>query len=674
MRTFKTTCSLDCWDQCALLVKEDGGKIISIEPDPHQPVTGNIICSKGTQHIQRLNHPDRLRYPLLKKGSTFQRISWRQALEAMAENIRATLESYGPLALLHFYDGGYGGILKNIESRFFSALGGCTTHKGSLCWGAGLAAQKYDFGAVVSHPHEDLANSNLIIIWGRNPAYTSIHLLPFIRQAREKGTIVILIDPVRTATAKICDEHIRVKPGSDGALALGMAQLMISRGLFNKQYVEQYCSGFDRFKNTCKEYTIEKTSELTGLSTKTIERLAVRYAKSKPAAIITGIGLQRHSNGGNTVRAIDALAALSGNIGIPGGGVSYANFQVDEYIDHAFLRGSDLNPQSRFYAKPQFAAALEQLEDPPVQFLYISRANPMVQVGNSRSLARAFQKIPFIVTADHFMTDTAAASDLILPCTTFLEEEDLYYNSMSHQYLNYSFRAATPPAECRSEFDYLKELADLLGVKGFPDKDTEEVLTRVIKPLTEAAGLSLKKIKEEAPLLFPLAKEIPWADGVFKTDDCKFNFYSETAEKECGNGLASYRQPEELGDLALQDKGFKYWFVTPHPRDSIHSSHRLPAEEKKIPPVYIHPQTAEKEILSSEDKVRISSIRGSIEAKVEISDMVGPDTVLVYQGWWHSSGAAVNNLTTDRLTDIGSQAAYYDCLCRIDKVENHQQI
>ncbi len=670
MRTFKTTCPLDCWDQCAMQVKEDRGKVVSIEPDPNQPVTGNVICSKGVQHIQRNDHPDRLRYPLLKKGSTFQRVSWNQALEVMADKISVTLERYGPLALLHFYDGGYGGILKNIESRFFSALGGCTTHRGSLCWGAGLAAQKYDFGAVVSHSHEDLVNSNLIIIWGRNPAYTSIHLLPFLRQAREKGTRVILIDPLRTATAKICDEHIIVKPGSDGALALGMAQLMISRNLFNKQYVEKYCSGFDRFKAICEEYTIEKTSELTGLSTETIERLAVRYAKSKPAAILAGIGLQRHSNGGNAVRAIDALAALSGNIGKPGGGVSYANFQVDKYIDHAFLRGSDLNPQNRFYAKPQFAAALEQLEDPPVEFLYISRANPIVQVGNSRSLARAFQKTPFIVTADHFMTDTAAASDLVLPCTNFLEAEDLYYNSMSHQYLNYSFRASIPPAECRSEFEYLKELADILGVKGFPKKDAENILARAIKPLTEATGLNLKKLKEETPLLFPLASDIPWADGVFKTDDCKFNFYSEAAERECGDGVAFFRQPVELGDHGLRKKGFKYWFVTPHPRDSIHSSHRLPAEEKKIPQAYIHPQTAEIETLLNKDKVRISSIRGSIEARVEISDMVGPDTVLVYQGWWHSSGAAVNNLTTDRLTDIGIQAAYYDCLCQIEKGEN----
>ncbi len=668
MRTFKTTCPLDCWDQCALLVKEEQGKLMSIEPDSNQHITGKAICGKGKMHLQRLNHPERLRYPLLKQGSSFKRVSWQQALEAMSWNINAALDKYGPLALLHFYDGGYGGILKNIESRFFSALGGCTVHKGSLCWGAGLAAQKIDFGAVLSHPHEDLINAKLIIIWGRNPAYTSIHLLPFIRQAKEKGSGVILIDPVQTATAKLSDDYIRVKPGSDGALALGLARVMISKGLFNKHYVEHNCSGFDRFSAACKEYTIDKTSELTGLPGETIEKLAVQYAESKPAAILIGIGLQRHSNGGNNVRAIDALAALSGNIGIPGGGANYANFRVDRYIDHAYLRGSDLNPQQRYYPKPQLAAALESFTDPPVEFIYISRANPMVQIGNNSRLARVFQKTSFIVTADHFMTDTAAASDLVLPCTSFLEEEDLYYTSMGHQYLNYSSRVTKPLAECRSEYDYLKELADLMEVKGFPGPDTKEILTRVVKPLTDATGFSLQRIKEKAPLLLPGANDIPWSEGVFETADRKFNFYSEKAESEGGDGVALYRQPLELNDYSLRQEGFNYWFVTPHPKDSIHSTHCLPGDEWH-PMAYIHPRAAKSEGLSNGVKVRIVSVRGSIEARVAISDRVSPDTVMVYQGWWHLSGAAVNNLTPDRLTDFGNQAAYYDCLCRLEQAE-----
>ncbi|MCJ7806873.1 MAG: molybdopterin-dependent oxidoreductase, partial [Clostridia bacterium] len=174
MKQYRTACPLDCCDQCALLVTEEKGKILSIGPDPAQLVTGNMICKKGRQHLDRLNHPDRLRYPLLKNGGSFKQISWTEALQLIAAKITAALTKHGPLSLLHFHDGGYGGLLKNIESRFFSALGGCTTHKGSLCWGAGLAAQKYDFGSVIAHPFEDLVNSRLVIIWGRNPAHTSL--------------------------------------------------------------------------------------------------------------------------------------------------------------------------------------------------------------------------------------------------------------------------------------------------------------------------------------------------------------------------------------------------------------------------------------------------------------------------------------------------------------------
>lgn len=667
MRTVKTTCPLDCWDQCALLVKEENGKIFAIGPDPDQPVTGNLICSKGRQHLQRLNHPDRLRYPLLKKGKSFERISWARALDLMAQNIRESLERYGPESLLHFYDGGYSGVLKNIESRFFSALGGCTASRGSLCWGAGLAAQKYDFGASVSHPPEDLAASKLVIIWGRNPASTSVHLLPYIRKAREKGARVVLIDPVRTATADICDRHIRVNPGSDGALALAMAGVLINRNLVDREFIARYCSGYERFQTMCSKYTAEWAAGITGLTAEEIEDLAIQYGKSRPAALLIGIGLQRYSNGGHTVRAIDALAALSGNIGKPGGGASYVNFRINRYIDHDYLQGNDLSPQRRFYDKPQLASALSDLKEPPVNLLYVSRANPMVQVGDSNSLARAFGKVPFIITAEHFMTDTAAASDLVLPCTTFLEEEDLFYNSMGHHYLNYSARIVAPQGECRSEHEFLKELAGLLGIDDFPGPEAGEILSRAIKPLTEARGLTLQSIQGRAPLAPVAGSAVPWSGGLFDTADRKFNFYSAAAENDGGEGLPYYHGPQELGDAALQQEGYRYWFATPHPRDSIHSTHRLPGWNG-TPAVYIHPLLAERENLAEGEIIRISSPRGFIEAKTKISERAGPASVLVYEGWWHSTGAAVNRLTSNRLSDLGSQAAYYDCLCRIDKI------
>ena len=669
MENVRTVCPLDCWDQCGLIVKKDGEKIKGIEADPTHPVTGSMICSKGRLHLQRINHPERLRYPLLKEGDLFKRITWQQALEIIAGRIRTALEEYGPLSLLHFYDGGYTGLVKNIESRFFSALGGCTMHRGSLCWGAGLAAQKYDFGAVKSNPYQDLLNARMIIVWGRNPAYTSIHQMYYIRQARAAGTRVVVIDPVLTSTADNCDQYIRIKPGTDGALALGMARIIIENGLVNKEFIEQYSTGFDRFVETCSEFTTAKTTEITGIPEEVIEELAFAYAQSNPSAILIGIGLQRHSNGGNTVRAIDALAAISGNIGRAGGGANYVNFQVDRFIDHDYLSGSDLNPQRRFYSKPQLAKAITELNEPPVQLLYISRANPLVQVGDSNALAEAFSKVPFIVTAEHFMTDTAAASDLVLPCTTFLEDEDFYYNSMGHQCINYGYKVSDPPGECRSEYDFLKELAGLLDLdhETFPRYGTKELIGRAIKPLMEAFNLDLEMIRKQSPFMLPEFNGIPWSDGEFQTGNGKYNFYSAAAEEETGNGLPEYRPPVELSDNLLKQKGYKYWFATPHPRSSIHSIHRLPEAGKK-PVIYMHPKTAWQEKLSEKGQVKVITERGYIIGGLVFSERVSRDTVMLFEGWWHASGAAVNNLTPDRLTDFGDQAAYYDCLCRLEKI------
>lgn len=670
MKQLTTACPHDCFDQCSLLVTVDQGKVLSIKPNSRQPVTGSTICSKGKKHLERIYHPDRLCHPLLKRNGSFTRVDWQEALEIMGGWIEYTLQKYGPHALLHFFDGGYSGLKKNVESRFFSALGGSTAHYGSLCWGAGLAAQKYDFGAVKAHPYHDLLNSRLVIIWGKNPADTAIHHQSYLKKARENGARVILIDPIKTATAASADQYVRIKPGTDGALALAMANVMVNKGLVDHEFLTGHTRGYGEFKELLKEYTPQATSELVGIAPEVIEQLAVDYASNSPAAILIGIGLQRHSNGGNTVRAIDALAALSGNIGIPGGGASYVNFRITRYLDHDYISGADLNPRNRYYPKGQLAGVLKDFQDPPVAFVYNSRANPLVQVPGGSDLIRAFERVPFKVTAEFFMTDTAAASDLVLPATYFLEEEDLYFNSMGHQYLTYGPKVVEPAGECRSEYEIFKELACRLGIENFTaaGESADDLLAGGMKPLTDATGIDLESLKETGPLLFPGGDDIPWADRKFETGDGQYHFYSEAAEDESGDALPRYREPVELSDRSLYEEGYHYWFVTPHPGDSIHSIHRLP-DRQKTPEAYIHPQTAAENKIKNGDFVRVSSKRGSIETNCIISERVPPGAVMVYEGWWLNSGAAVNNLTADRLTDMGAQAAYYDCLCRIDKKE-----
>ncbi len=667
-REHSTACPLDCWDQCSFKVVSEGEKIISIAPDPRQQVTGEFICRKGLKHLERMYHNDRLKQPLVKKNGKHVPISWEESLELMAKKIEETVKRHGPHSLMNFFDGGNGGTVKNIENRFFSALGGATRHSGGLCWSAGIAAQKYDFGAVKAHPFNDLPNSRTIIIWGRNPVITSPHTVPFIRQARKNGARVILIDPLSTASSEIADQHIRLKPATDGALALGLANIIIKNKLEDREFIQNRTAGYELYKKEVDKYSPGIVASITGIKENIIVELAYKYIQNKPSAILLGFGLQRHSNGGNTIRAIDALAAISGNVGVKGGGANYANFRVNDYIDHDFLDGNDLAPDNRYYPKPKMGSALMNFTEPPVCFLYISRSNPAVQVGNSKLVRKAISNVPFVVVAEHFMTDTAKLADLILPCSTFLEEEDLYYTSMSHAYLNYSKQVVQPQGYCRNEYHYFKDLATRLNLKGFPTGSNRDLLERAIKPLTDTFGLRLADL-EKGPVLLPGGEDIPWYDHRFAHDDQKFHLYSEQAKVNGHDPLPVFSLPEELAMIEGPDaEKFPYWLITPHIRESIHSTHFLPSELKKKPSVYLHSSTAEKEKISNGDYVNILSERGIISAWVAIDNKVGQDTVLIYQGWWLETGAAVNIATPDRITDMGDQAAYYDCRCRIEKI------
>ena len=663
-----TACPLDCWDQCSFKVISEDDRVVAIEPDQRQNVTGNFICRKGLRHLERLYHSDRLRQPLVKRDGRFIPTGWEESLDLMAEKIKETLNSYGTHALMHFYDGGNGGTVKSIESRFFSALGGVTKHTGGLCWSAGLAAQNYDFGAVRAHPFSDLKHAQTIIIWGRNPVVTSPHLLPFIRDARKKGAKVILIDPLRTASSTIADQHISIKPGTDGALALCLANIIIRNGWADSEFTTNKAVGFAQYEEAVEKCSPEAAAAITGIDEKTIIELSHTYVKNSPSAILLGFGLQRYTNGGNTIRAIDALAAVSGYIGVKGGGVSYANFRVSNYIDHDFLNGADLLPDNRYYPKPKLGASLLNFNEPPVRFLYISRSNPAVQVGNSNLVQKAISSVPFVVVAEHFLTDTARLADLILPCTTFLEEEDLYYTSMSHPYLNYSKQVVRPQGLCRNEFDYLKDLATRLKLSGFPMVSSRELLARAIKPLTSAFGLHLSDL-EEGPVLLPGGDDIPWHDQLFAHGDEKYHFYSEQAYNDGHEPLPVFSFPNELAEKKdSENKDYPYWYVTPHTLSSIHSTHFLSSDHQEEPAVYLHPLTAKKEEINNGNQVVISSPRGKVKARVVIDSKVREDTVLIYQGWWLETGASVNVTTSDRISDMGDQAAYYDCLCRIEKV------
>jgi len=333
-----------------------------------------------------------------------------------------------------------------------------------------MAAQAYDFGVARGHHPEDIARAQTILLWSRNPVYTNMHLVRFINQARQKGAEVILIDPLKSASAGIAGQHIPVKPGSDGALALGMCKVIIENGWEDAGFLARHVVGFPAFRDYLNGLSLDTVQTITGVDAARLQRLAESYACGGPSSIVVGYGLQRYANGGNTVRCIDALGALTGNIGISGGGVNYANKYVAHYLRGELAASEHAVGNRRVFSLPRFSEFLETADEPPIQAVVITKANPLVQMPDTNRAVAAFDAVDFKVVIDMFMTDTARHADIVLPCTSILEEEDIIATSMFSPCLNYSRPAVQPPAGIIGEFEFFRRLAKKKW--GWPDIPT----------------------------------------------------------------------------------------------------------------------------------------------------------------------------------------------------------
>lgn len=653
-KKIRFSCPLDCFDSCSMIATVDNEKIVKIEGDKNHPLTQGFICQKGRKHLERVYHPDRILTPKKKYKGKWIDISYEEAIDEIAEKLMRIKKEYGSEAVLHFYDSGYGGISKTVDKMFFNYYGGATVHTGSLCWGAGIEAQKIDFGGNKSHVSDDLLNSKTIIIWGRNPADTNIHLMKYLTKAKKNGAFIYLIDPIRTNTARIASEYIRIKPSTDSALALGIANYIIKENLIDEGFIRNHVKGYEEYKKYVDSFTLEYTEEITGVRKEKIKEIAENYSKNKPASIIIGYGLQRYRNGGNNVRSIDALGALTGNIGTKGGGVNYSNKLIGEYIDGEVKKSSRYVKKQRKYSKTKLAKFILEAGDPPIKCLFITKANPMVQVPNINKTIEAFNKVDFKVVIDMFMTDTARHADLVLPTTSILEEEDFISNSMYSPYLNYSNRVTQPLNGVMGEYELFRRLAKQIGLKEYPDIEKEEFFKRALRPLIENFNVSYEYLKEN---FFTIKdKDIPWKDKKFSTPSGKYELYSETALNQGISPIPMYIPSDN------DRKKYKLRLITPHFKNSLHSQHF--AFEEDIPTIYINKNTLMKNNLEDDKIVKVESKYGELEAKLEVSEDIGDDIIMIYEGWWHKSGS-VNLLTPDDISDMGEQAAYYECFCRV---------
>jgi anaerobic selenocysteine-containing dehydrogenase len=660
---YHSACPLNCWDSCGFLVTVEDGKVTKVEGNPDHPITQGKICGRGRMLENRANSEDRLLYPLKKIDGKFERISWEQALDEIAEKLAYYKESFGTTSVLHSHDYANGGLLTNLDSRFFNLYGGVTELTGSICWGSGIEAQNWDFGDAYSHAPEDLKNSKHVVIWGRNVARTNMHLFQNLQAAKKNGTKIYVIDPIYNATAKLAHEYISIKQGFDGLLAAGIMKELLRMDLQDGNFLAGHTLGFEDLEALLVTVSLDYISEVTEVPADLITHLAEVYA-DKPVSTIMGLGMQRYENGGNTIRLLDALVAVSGNIGIPGGGANYANKQVGQSFDYQNMTMPEQKKTSRTFTMMRQAEGILSAVDPVIKMGIVTCGNPLTQVPDTKRVREAFESLETLVVIDQFMTDTAELADYVLPAATAFEVEDVYYSSMYHHYVNHGPKLVEPPGEAKPDAWIWGELANRLGFGDEFSFTREEFLGMGLASLTEK-GITLDKIRVEKFAELPVDK-IPWADRRFKTPSGKYEF-TATAVSD-GRIKLSLPTETKWTNPELADK-YPYSLLTIHPLRSNHSQHFHLFQPEPYVKVEIASSVAVEKGLKDQDYVRVWNDRGELKGTVSILKMAHPGTVNIDEGLSARFGGSVNQLTSSRESDNGLGSTLYDCLVNIEKIE-----
>lgn len=663
---YRSACPLNCWDSCGFQVEVEDGKVIKVEGDPNHPITKGKICGRGRMLVNRTNSPERLLYPLKKINGNFQQISWKQALQEIADKLLQLKKAYGTTSVLHSHDYANGGLLKNLDQRFFNCYGGVTELTGSLCWGSGIEAQVWDFGDAYSHAPTDILHSKNIVVWGRNVARTNMHLFQFLQTAKKNGAKLYVIDPIYNATAKLAHKHISVKPGMDGLLAAGIMKEILRLNLEDQDFIKSHSTGFEDLRNLLDSVSIDYLSKVTEVPMEIMTELAITY-NDRPTSTMMGLGMQRYNNGGNTIRLIDSLVAMSGNIGIEGGGANFANKQVGQSFDIDSLAKLDRIQESRTFTMMKQAEGILTAKDPEIKMIIVSCGNPLAQVPNTTEVKEAFTLVDTLVVIDQFMTDTAKLADYVLPTTTVFEEEDVYYSSMYHHYVNYGPKLVEAPGEAKSDLWIWTELAKRLGFGDDFLFSREQWIEMGFQKL-KTKGLQFEDLKKDFHMELPV-EPIPWKDRKFMTPSGRYEFTSNMAIQKGYNGQLQLSLPRESkwSNPNLSNR-YPYSLLTIHPMRSNHSQHYHLFEKESKVKIEISQDIAETLGLKDNDYARVWNDRGEIKGYIQVMKHIHSNTINIDEGIWERFGGTVNQLTSSSESDNHLGSTLYDCLVNIEKI------
>ncbi|HLY42324.1 MAG TPA: molybdopterin-dependent oxidoreductase [Terracidiphilus sp.] len=723
-RVVHTVCSHDCPDSCGVLVTVDAsGRAVKLQGDPKHPVTQGFLCGKVAKYLDRVYAPDRILYPLKRKPGVpkqslvrgreheaFERVSWDEALNGIAERLKQISEEFGPESILPYSYAGTIGVLGygSMDRRFFHRLGASQLNR-TICSEAGGVAWNLVYGKKVGTPTEDFALSKLIIAWGANVHGNNVHLWPMIVEARRKGARLIVIDPYKTRTAALADWHIAIRPGTDTALALGMMHVILREGLEDRAYIADMTHGFEQLAERVRDYTPERVSQWTGMTAREVEQLAREYATTRPAAIRLNYGIQRAEHGGTAVRAVAMLPALTGGWRTRGGGAQLSTSGGFSW-NEAAVRRPDLalaSPIGRLArvvnmcslgealnAGPENELAADVLSGgPPVYALFVYNSNPGAVAPNHNAVARGLARPDlFTVVHDLFFTDTTDYADYVLPATTFLEHTEIQ-GAYGHYFVQLSQQAIEPPGEARSNVWLFGQLGQRMGFEeecfrdtpeqiiqqalgiGVPDGDGKRTNCHSTNPGMQ--HITLDDLKREGHIALGFHRDpasqpfLPFASGRLATPSGKVEFFSEKLAAQGLDPLPAFqpaiesRWGEKSEQYPLEFLGRKAdnYMNSTFANLEGHRKMEAPRREK----LEIHPSDAQARRILDGDGVRVWNDRGSIELTAQISRSV-PEGVVSGQLDWaklDKNASNVNVLTSERLTDLGAGATFYSVLVEV---------
>jgi anaerobic selenocysteine-containing dehydrogenase len=679
-------CPHDCPDTCATLVEVRDGRAVGFHGDPNHPFTRGWLCAKVRPYLDRVYSPDRLQYPMRRVGAKgsgeWVRISWDDAVGEIAERWREIIADYGAAAILPYSFSGTLGLLQGgvASIRLWNRMGVSGLER-SICGAAAETAVRMTLGGRLAPDARDVRHSRLIVIWGHNPASTSPHFMPFMRDAQRDGAYVVVIDPRRSTTARSADEHLRPRPATDGALALGLMHVLFAEGLHDEVWLRQHSIGWEDLRQRVKEYPPQRVAAITGIRAEQIVDLARRYGTTRPALLKFADGIQRHGNGGQTCRALASLPAVVGQIGVRGGGLYYSTSDYVSWQGEALSHLSECPPEPRRINMNRLGAALTgEVSDPPVMSLYVFAANPVGASPNAGLIVEGMHRDDlFTVVHEQFMTDTAQLADIVLPATTQLEQVDLH-KPYGQRHLQYNHAAIAPLGEAKSNWDVSRLLARAMGYdEPWLHDEPEDVLREILdasRPKNSTLdGITLERLQAEGTVAytFPDDDSVPFADGRFRTPSGKVELRCEAIAALGLDPVPHYQPPAEFVTGLPPDEagqpplvlitGAAHHFVT----TSMANQPGLVAKEG-TPFIEINPEdAAARQIVHGQDVI-VSNERGWCTLRAVVTDDVPPGVTVSPKGRWASLSEDrrnVNWLTPDAIADLAGQSTYHSNLVHV---------